>query len=78
MLLKTLIRSQIGMGDVLILTNVSAFGDLIFFLRVLFVSFTIAGLIGVSLLLAKRINLKSQIKFVPFILFGAISTFFIS
>lgn len=77
-LLKILVKNHIGLGDVLVLTAISAFGDLIFFLRVLFLSFTIAGLTGVLLLLAKRTKLKTQIKFVPFILFGAISTFFIS
>jgi leader peptidase (prepilin peptidase)/N-methyltransferase len=78
MLIKLLFKKQIGMGDAYILTIVAAFSGIIFFLRVLFLSFIIAGVSAVLLLIIGRISLKTNLKFVPFVLLGTIFTIIIS
>jgi leader peptidase (prepilin peptidase)/N-methyltransferase len=78
MLIKLLFKKQIGMGDAYLLTIVAAFSGLIFFFRILFLSFIIAGVTAVLLLITGNVSLKTNLKFVPFVLLGTIFTIIIS
>lgn len=63
-------KKQIGLGDVKILTALSLFLGPEKTLSLLFISTVFAGVYGLIGLLAKKLNKKTELPFMPFILIG--------
>ncbi len=71
MLISKLSKEQIGMGDVKLLAVVNLFYGLSFVIYSMLFGMIAVLIYSVPMMIAKKMNLKSQIPFVPFYTIGA-------
>ncbi len=75
-LLMVLSKSQIGGGDLWLMTVTGFFTGIYSCFSILFVSITLAGICSLMLLITKKVDRRTEIPFAPFILIATVVLMF--